>query len=121
MIENIDEKPHTVFFELEKNKGEKVVLSEMSFNGHIGLDCRVNWKKANGEFGLTKRGLRLRPEQWRELLPEIERAIVAMESVVKPAIDPPKVRPQRKEHKSKSPRSPQPVYLKCWDGKLFAI
>ena len=121
MIDNIDEKPHTIFFEMEKNKGEKVVLSEMHFNVYTGLDLRLNWRKANGAFGLTRKGIRLNPSQWRELLPEIERAIFAMEGIVKPTVDAPKVKPQRKAPKEKAPRSPKPVYLKCRDGKLFAI
>ena len=121
MIDDIDEKPHTVFFEMEKNKGEKVVLAAMSFNGYEGLDLRLNWRKANGAFGLTRKGIRLRPEQWRELIPEIKKAIDIMEQTAKPVVAIPKVRPQRKSHKERVPRVPKPVLWKGRDGKLFAI
>jgi hypothetical protein len=59
---------------VDKNKSEVVRVVRTEFNGHQLIDARVAIRPITprGEMKLTKKGLSLRDECWRELLPHIQ-------------------------------------------------
>ena len=60
---------------LRKNAAEVLRVQRTVFNDMELLDVRVYLTRATGEEIPTRKGLSLRPELWRELLPLIERAL----------------------------------------------
>ncbi len=62
-------------FEIEKNKGERIVITPTEFKGHSLIDCRVHFKGAEGDWHPTKRGLTMLPKHWRQILPELTRLL----------------------------------------------
>jgi predicted dinucleotide-binding enzyme len=60
-----------------KNASEEIIVRLTEYNGTDLIDARVfTIPRLPGEKGVpTKRGLTLRPDTWRELLPEIAKAL----------------------------------------------
>ena len=71
-----------IFFEMDKSPagGEVVVVSQATFNNHTGLDVRCHYRRKDKTFNRSKKGLRLSPEGWKTLIPEIQKAITVMEA-----------------------------------------
>ena len=62
--------------EIRKNSREVVRVQPTEYGGHQLVDCRV-WivDTTDGQETPTKKGLCLRPEQWRELVPLLQAAV----------------------------------------------
>jgi hypothetical protein len=70
-----------ILFETPKNPsgGEVVLLSICEFNSTKGIDCRAHYRKKDGTYSISRKGIRLSPAVWKTLLPEISKAVAAME------------------------------------------
>ena len=60
---------------LKKNATEEIHVEPTTYGGHDLIDVRVYYDAGGGDFRPSKKGLSLRPELWRELLPMIEAAL----------------------------------------------
>ena len=72
-----------IFFEMDKSpaRGEVVVVSQATFNGHTGLDVRAHYRRKDGSYNRSRKGIRLTPEIWLKLTPQIETAARLMVGV----------------------------------------
>lgn len=61
--------------EIRKNAAETIRVRPTEYQGKDLLDVRVYYEDLLGEKRPTKKGLSLRPETWRELLPLIQQAL----------------------------------------------
>lgn len=61
--------------EVRKNATETIRIEATIYNDRDLLDVRVWYSDVTGEAKPTRKGLTLRPETWRELLPLIEEAL----------------------------------------------
>jgi len=65
--------------EIQRGRAEVVRVAKRTFKGRELIDVFV-WLRptvSGGQYQVTRAGLTLRAENWRELLPVIERAIGA--------------------------------------------
>jgi hypothetical protein len=71
---------NTIFFEMPKSPagGEVVVVSQATFNGFTGLDLRAHYRRKDGTYNRSRKGIRLDPKIWEALVPYIQLAIAAM-------------------------------------------
>ena len=69
----------TIIGEVRKNAREVIRVQATVYNHIDLLDCRVYADNAGGEAVPTRKGLSLRAEQWRELLPMLEGALAVAE------------------------------------------
>jgi len=63
---------------IRKNSSETIRVRPVTFNGRQLLDVRAHVETATGEAAPTRKGLTLRAETWRELLPAIAAALEGM-------------------------------------------
>ena len=82
MKELIEDTEPIVLFEVHKNPsgGEVVQISIAEFNGHCGLDVRAYYRRKDGSYSRSRKGIRLNPYTWNILLPEIAKAVATMEA-----------------------------------------
>jgi hypothetical protein len=82
-MNEIEETPEEsiIFFDTPKSEkgGEWVLVSKQTFNGFVGLDVRAFYRRKDGTYSRSRKGLRLDPKVWKILIPEIQKAIAAME------------------------------------------
>ena len=62
-------------FVVRKNAGEVIRIEAKRYEGTDLVDVRVWYEAADGEVKPTRKGLSLRPETWREVLPAVEAAL----------------------------------------------
>lgn len=77
------EKPvneNRVLAHMQKNDGERLVMTDSTFRGHRFLDVRISFCDKEGEYHPTRKGLSLNKAQWEALLPGIQAALSEMES-----------------------------------------
>lgn len=67
--------PDNVICEIEKNVRENIRSTLTVFKGRELLDVRVYVKNKDGELVPTKKGITLRLDTWREILPVLQNAV----------------------------------------------
>lgn len=76
MIENIE------VYRGEKNLGEMLVIRTSTVRGYHRLDVRTDYRDKEGVYRPTRKGLCLSPDQWRQIIPEIQAAMIGIEGCV---------------------------------------
>ena len=71
-----------VLAQMEKNAGERLVMSDSTFRGHRFLDLRTHFRDKEGNYHATRKGLSLSVDQWQAVLPVLQSALLEMEATV---------------------------------------